>query len=170
MSVVEDIVQSLISQGFQHIYFLNGHGGNIAPLRAVFQDIYQPYSLRNEPAPVRCRLRSWWEYPQTNALRQHYFGDKEGLHATPSEVAMTQYTHPDCIKTAALPETGRLSAGFMRDHGGDNHYDAVTHRRRFGDGRVGSEPALASPEIGGEVLEIAGPAAFQDYSRFLQED
>jgi creatinine amidohydrolase len=170
MSVVTDIVQALVSQGFQRIYFVNGHGGNIAPLRAAFQDIYQPYSLRNEPAPVRCRLRSWWEYPQTDVLRQRYFGDREGMHATPSEVAITQYTYPDSIRTAQMAETTRLSAGFLRDHGGDNHYDAATHRRRFADGRVGSEPALATPVIGGELLETAIAEAYQDYCRFLQED
>ena len=40
MSLVEDIVQSLASQGFKRLYFLNGHGANIAPLNAVFQDLY----------------------------------------------------------------------------------------------------------------------------------
>lgn len=169
MRVIEDVVQSLIAQGFQRIYFLNGHGGNSAPLRAAFQDIYQPYSLRNEPAPARCRLRSWWEYPQTNALRQQYFGDKEGMHATPSEVAITQHVYPDCIKSAQMAETDRLSAAFLRDHGGDNHDDAFTHRRRFADGRVGSEPALATPDIGKQLLETAIDEAYRDYRIFLQE-
>ena len=59
MRVVEDYVQSLASQGFQRFYFLNGHGGNLAPVRAAFQEIYMQHSLRvQESLSPRCRLRS----------------------------------------------------------------------------------------------------------------
>ena len=66
MRLVEDYVLSLASQGFQRFYFLNGHGGNLAPARAAFQEIYTQHSLRvHESLAPRCRLRSWWEYPGT---------------------------------------------------------------------------------------------------------
>ena len=167
MAVTEDLVQSLNRHGFTRIYFLNGHGGNIAPLRALFQDLYQPFSLRGEDCPFRCRLRSWWEYPETNALRQAYFGNHEGLHATPSEIAITQAAWPDSIRAQALAELPTLSPEFLRERGGDNHFDALDHRREFPDGRVGSDPALATPELGHQLLDTAVAETHADYQAFL---
>ena len=167
MALVEDLVQSLTRHGFTRIYFLNGHGGNIAPLRAVFQDLYQPFSQRGEDCPFRCRLRSWWEYPQTNALRLQYFGEREGLHATPSEIAITQAAWPDSVRSQTLAALPALSPEFLRERGGDNHFDALDHRREFPDGRLGSDPNLATPELGKELLESAVAEAHADYQAFL---
>jgi len=167
MMLVDDLVQSLLRHGFKRIYFLNGHGGNSAPLRALFQDLYQPYSLRGEDCPFRCRLRSWWDYPQTNALRQQYFGQYEGLHATPSEIAITQAVWPDSIHTQKLDPVPVLSAEFVRERGGDNHFDATDHRREFPDGRLGSDPNLATPELGRKLLDTAVAEAHADYQSFL---
>ena len=169
MTLVEDLTKSLARHGFNRIYFLNGHGANIAPLKAAFQDIYWPYSIEDKQAPLRCRLRSWWDYPQTNALRQQAYGASEGMHATPSEVAITQYLYPKTIKTAELAPVMPLTGDFMRDHAGDNHFDASYQRQRFNDGRVGSEPSLASPALGAELLNTAISEAYQDYCAFLAE-
>ena len=72
MAVIEDYVRSLARQGFTRFYFLNGHGGNLAPARAAFQDLYAQHSYAGVVAPFRCRIRSWWEifiYFYPNALK-----------------------------------------------------------------------------------------------------
>ena len=172
MALAEDYVASLAAQGFTRFYFLNGHGGNIAPLKAMFQALYTATSLGpagNATAP-RCRLRSWWELPQTNGLRQALYGEWEGLHATPSEVAITQHALPATARAAAMAKPAPLSAEFLRDHAGDNHDDAHTHRRRFPDGRVGSDPSLATPADGKRLLACAVAELGADYQAFLAED
>ena len=169
MAVIEDYVLSLARQGFSHFYFVNGHGGNIAPARACFQDIYGRWSLgeRAGVAP-RCRLRSWWEYPQANSLRQEWYGSGEGMHATPSEIAVTMHLFPTLVaRVGAAPPP--LTPAFLRDHAGDNHWDAQSHRAAFPDGRVGSDSSLATQAQGAALLDAAVEGALADYAAFLAE-
>ena len=64
MALVTDYVDSLARQGFTRFYVLNGHGGNVAPLRAAWHDLHAD---RRHPG-IRARLRSWWELPTVNQL------------------------------------------------------------------------------------------------------
>jgi hypothetical protein len=100
--VLRDTVESLVRHGFERLYFLNGHGGNIATVTAAFSEIYAARSLAaaaNLP-PVKCRLRNWWNSQEVRQLAKELYGDAEGAHATPSEVAVTQFAYPDAIKSA----------------------------------------------------------------------
>ena len=172
MALIEDYVGSLARNGFTRFYFLNGHGGNIAPVRAAFQEIYAEISFApgdNQPSP-RCRLRSWWDLPEVDRLRKDLYGDDEGMHATPSEVAITQFAYPESIRRVEMKKPAPLPPGFMRDHAQDDHFDAEEHRRRFPDGRIGSDPSLATPEDGKRLAEAAIRDAIADYNAFLTED
>jgi len=170
MALLEDYVLSLARQGFERFYFVNGHGANIAPARAAFQDIYARWSLGTMPGHApRCRLRSWWEYPAADALRKRWYGDGEGMHATPSEISITLHVLPGSDRAVAAPRPPALPAAFLRDHGGDNHWDAATHRGQFADGRVGSDSALARAEHGRELLAAAIDGACDDFTAFLEE-
>ena len=171
MSVVEDYVLSLVSQGFRRFYFINGHGGNLAPVHSAFQEIYTHYSLRViESEGPRCRLRSWWQYPETNDLRQTLYAEKEGAHATPSEVAIAQYAFPEHIKDVSLGTWHPVSQEYLRNHANDDHYEASDHQLRHPDGRIGSEPSLANPEDGKILLETAAKELLEDYKAFLIEE
>jgi creatinine amidohydrolase len=163
MALVSDYVQSLAGQGFRRFYLLNGHGGNVAPVRAAFHDLH-----RDLPG-LHLRLRSWWELPSANSLRQELYGAAEGMHATPSEVAISQHVRPGHIKQAHTPAPAALSAAFLRDHAGDQHVDPARHRAQFPDGRVGSDSALARPEHGERLLEAAIADATVDYRALLAE-
>lgn len=56
-----DWVESLSRHGFQRIYFLNGHGGNIASIEAAFSEAYAKYSFAARECPFMLKLRSWWQ-------------------------------------------------------------------------------------------------------------
>lgn len=165
MSLIEDIVDSLHKQGVKGVYFLNAHGANIAPIRAAMHDIY---SRLGDAAP-RIRCRSWWDFDTVNAIRTREFGEWEGMHATPSEISITQkfQRSPD----VELPEKPKqaLSASYIRNHTGDFHPPADQHRAEFPDGRVGSHSALASPDIGSDIVAAAALAVVEDFRAFLSE-
>ena len=73
---------------------------------------------------------------------------------------MTQWGYPDAIKAAAY--SPRIaSSGPIRD--------AADFRARHPDGRMGSDPALASPKKGGEIVELASRGLLEELSAFASE-
>jgi creatinine amidohydrolase len=155
-----DWVASLSRHGFERIYFLNGHGGNIASIEAAFSEAYAAHSFAATVCPYMLKLRSWWQLPGIGRLAEDLFPSGHGSHATPSEIAITQSAYPDSIKHAVC--TPRIaSTGPIRD--------ALDYRARFTDGRIGSDPLLASPEKGVRLIASAAAALIQDLAEFSKE-
>ena len=155
-----EIFEGLVKQGFRRVYVLNGHGANPEPLRRAADHI----------GGNRILIRSWWDFDTVNRLREDLYGGWEGMHATPSEVAITQATHRIVEPSAgaeAPPEA--LAPEYIAAHAGDRHGPPDEHRARFPDGRVGSHSALATPEHGRLLLEAAEIAAAEDYAVFIGE-
>lgn len=168
LQVLEDMVSSLARSGFRRFYFLNGHGANISVARAAIHDLHQARSLQSEGKgdALRFRFRSWWDFEQTNALRKELYGDREGLHATPSEVAISQAVVNRETPEFKSMEFTKLAPEFFVDHAGDNHDDSRSHRAAFADGRVGSDPQLATPQAGKQLLELAAAEFAADFRDF----
>ena len=150
IQVIGDYVGSLAHHGFDRFLFINGHGGNSATVEAAFQEIYTAHTLgshgSNEPS-VRCRLRNWWQGPKMGKLIKDLFGDKDGMHATISEVSVTQFLFPEHIKVA--PDMGPPEPFKSR------WSDAADYRAKFPDGRIASHPKLATPEAGKKIFDLA---------------
>jgi len=162
--VIKEWVESLARHGFDRFYFVNGHGGNIATINAAFQEIYTDSSFGrggNRPA-VSCALRNWWDGPKTRAVIAELFGDKDGQHATCSEVSVTQHLFPDAIKRAD-------GMGPPSPHRG-GWADAADYRRKFPDGRIGAHSYLANPAAGKRIYETGIAEIAGDYARFLRRE
>ncbi|MDQ7000227.1 MAG: creatininase family protein [Mariprofundus sp.] len=155
--VVCDVITSLHQHGFTRFYFLNGHGGNIAPVTAAFSEIYAGLDTSESNAP-RCRLANWWRDHAIAALAAELYGEAEGYHATVSEVALSYYAHPESVKQVPMSPTVAPTGEI---------YDAAHFRRSFPDGRIGSNPALASIEDGERFYQLAVNSLLEDYRQFL---
>lgn len=165
VSIPEDLFQAhatavfrgLMAQGFRGIYVVNGHGANIRPLENVARDL--------APSPI-C-IRSWWEPTEVNRMRKTLYGDWEGMHATPSEIAITQALLGALPEGDAVIPPKPLSADYIRAHAGDRHGPPDAHRAEFPDGRVGSHSALANPVDGARLLESAARGIAVEFAEFL---
>ncbi len=162
IAVIQDMLGSLSQAGFRRFYFINGHGGNVATVTAAFSEIYAGRSLaggQGNAPEVLCRLRNWYEAPGIAEISKELYSGVEGSHATPSEVSLTQYFYPDEVKPRPLEPRVAPSGGFG---------DADDYRRRFPDGRIGSDPSLATAAAGKRLYETAVAALTADYQDWLR--
>ncbi|MEH2058076.1 MAG: creatininase family protein [Nostoc sp.] len=163
IQVVRDYVTCLAKAGFSKFYFINGHGGNIATLKAAFSETYahlEDLHITNAQQ-VQCQVANWFMCGSVYKLAKELYGDQEGSHATPSEIALTQYVYPEAIKQALLsPEVAS----------GHKIYSAADFRVRYPDGRMGSNPALATPEHGKQFYDLAVKELSNGYLEFLNAE
>lgn len=160
IAAIGDWCRSLAAHGFEKIYFLNGHGGNVATIEAAFSELYAEASFAGRPRGFSCKLKNWWELKGVLGLANSQFPTGHGSHATPSEIAVTQWAYPQAIKTAAY-EPKIAPTGPIRE--------AMDFRARYPDGRMGSDPAQATPEKGGELVRMAAAGLKEDVAAFAAE-
>ena len=120
--------------------------------------------MRRRVAPERrgfaLKLKNWWDLPGVAKLCERLYPTGHGSHATPSEIAVTQFAYPDSIKAAnyapQIAPTGPIR-------------EAGDFRARFPDGRMGSDPGLATPEKGGELVKLAAAGLVEAVAEFAAE-
>ncbi|MCR9126333.1 MAG: creatininase family protein [Rhodobacteraceae bacterium] len=154
--LAHEVFSGLLSQGFAGVLAVNGHGANLAPLAEV-----------QAACPAGAvEILSWWAPEPVMALREALFGDWEGMHATPSEIAITQTLLGALPPEDAAAPPRALSPAYIAAHAGDRHGAPDAHRADFPDGRVGSHSALATPEHGARLLDTAGAAVACAFAAF----
>src|ERR1700722_12965139 len=160
IAAIGDWTRSLALHGFEKIFFLNGHGGNVASIEAASSELYAEASFAHRRAGFALKLRNWWDLKGVMGLVRQQFPAGHGSHATPSEIAITQWAYPDAIKAANYaPQIA--ASGPIRE--------ALDSRARHPDGRMGSDPGLATPEKGGELVKLAVAGLISDVASFGAE-
>ncbi len=161
IAMVGDVVQSLLRHGFERFFFINGHGGNVATVTAAFDEVYAAVSLRGDEFAGAVQDGVLVRGPRAQALAQELYGDSNGSHATAAEVSLSQFYQPQSIKQAQMsPKVAPKSKGF---------YDSADYRRRFPDGRIGSDPSLSSPEHGERLYAAAVEDMAEIYNAFMAD-
>ena len=99
LAVVNDMIESMARAGFRHILVLNGHGGNIAACRAVWEQCQ-----RFVPG-VNLHWLSYWETLTADDARElltggHRLPDDLPGHAQEFETAIALAAFPENVRTA----------------------------------------------------------------------
>ena len=158
MAVVADVVSSLVRHGFTHIYFLNGHGGNIATVTAAFSELYAEQSLAGGAAGFHLKLANWFLGRRVMEVTDFLYGGSNGSHATAAEVSLTYYAYPDAAKQVEMSPRVAPDGPFR---------DSADFRSKFPDGRMGSDPSSACAEHGEQLFEAAVEDTWRTYSQFV---
>lgn len=162
IATIVDWTSSFVRAGFTHIYWINGHGGNVATIQAAFAETFAPYSLRGEQAPFMHALKNWWQLPGIEKLCRDLFPVGHGSHGTASEIAVTYWAYPERASLGRMTLEPKIAPdGPIRDAG--------DYRKRFPDGRIGSDPTQSTGEQGGILVEASAKALIADSTQFFSE-
>ena len=161
MALIHDLLISLLKHGFERVFVVNGHGGNVATVKSAFMQAYSTANYLNLPASssFRCKLVNWYMADSVFHLRTKLYGKKEGQHATPSEIALTLYVEPS-LRKKQRPLPPSCPSGPI--------YGEVDFRQRYPDGRMGSDPFLAKPEHGETLLAKAAYNLSEELIAFIE--
>jgi len=165
IQVLNELAESLIGHHVSHILFLNGHGGNIDPIRVAVR------MIRDRHADVVIAGASYWEVARDaiNRLRRSPPGGV--AHGCEFEAAMMLHVRPEVVRRdkilAHVPEWSTEYIVLDLTYGGKvswgHHMVDVTSTGVLGD------PTLATPEHGREFFAAVTDrvAAFLvDFSRW----
>ena len=160
---IQEIIQSLVSHGFEQFLFINGHGGNIQTLQAAFAQLTGEHRIKFDVA-------SWWHLPEVKAMEEELFGEENGQHATASEISITRFLYPEAFQD---------SRGFDKPFAKTNYdltipeyawpLSAEGFREIFPFGNIGSNPTIATTDKGRTIFTIAVDALCEYTQYFLEQ-
>ena len=160
IAAMADWAASLRRHGFERIYWLNGHGGNVATIGAALAEIYAERSFTGPDSsvpPLTMVQRNWWELPGVMSVCQRLHPQNDGSHATASEIAVTYAAYPEQVRNISPTPVVAPNGGFT---------DAEDYRSRFADGRIGSDPTQATIDGGKVIIAAAAEAVRREFRAF----
>lgn len=143
LQVVKEIIESFAKHGFEKFFFVNGHGGNIPTVQACFSEVLNTYPR------ISLQLFNWWVLDEVKAYEEIHFAENNGFHATCGEISATMHCFPEAYKSE------KPFNYFKTASKSDWPLSPERFRETFPDGRMGSDPRLASATHGAKLFEIA---------------
>jgi len=146
LAIIGGVVRSLHRHGFDKVFLMNAHGGNIAALQTVVEELTRELGMKLVTA-------TYWTLG-AKELGAHLERQKGIRHACEAETSMMMAIAPDlvdpsCFDEAACPD--------KRDEVGavdDGSYRWRSFADRTPSGALG-DPRVASAEKGEKLLETA---------------
>jgi len=130
------MARSVLNDGFRRILFLNGHGGNIDPMRVALR------RLQNDYVDHLLTATCYWDVAD-EFIRQNLEGSHKFVgHACEFETSMLMHLRPELVKDDLLKDAGELITDNLK-----GVYISRDLKQRTAEGCTG-RPDLASAEKG----------------------
>ena len=154
VSVLIDILESLLGAGFRRIFLLNAHGGNITPGRMAIYDVQLRHKDKSD---LFLAFSCWWDVARDRIPAIAALEQKHVTHACELETSMILRLRPELVKMEAarganIPfESAFYSPDFSRPSRVDvpRAFDQVSQTGAFG------HPELATAEKGESLYAAA---------------
>jgi creatinine amidohydrolase len=156
LALLTDAIESLAAQGFRRFLLVNAHHGSKPILDAACAEAHARIP------ETRCLAVHWWELPEVRSVVLEMFGAREGHHATPGELSVVRRFYPRAVLDVPLMERFEAVPS-------PSIWSAEDFRRRYPDGRVGSDPGLSSAAAGDRIFAAASRGLVEAH-RALVED
>lgn len=159
LAVLEDLLASLVADGFEQIVIMNGHGGNRALLKTAVSDFRDAYD-------VSVAVVSYWDLVQEEIETGRESSQGGVSHGGEMETSLLLYLREDLV--------GESRTDFVRDdRDGRRRTDlfgtgSVYYPEHFMDMTetgVSGAPSKADPELGRCLFE----AAVEELVVFIEE-
>lgn len=152
-----DLCLSLLEDGFLRILLLNGHGGNVDPLRMALRMIQPDF-------PDSLLVGgSYWSVADTE-IRNILEGDHKFVgHACEFETSMMLHLRPDLVNRALLKDAGNLVSDVL-----DGMFVSRDMRQRTNEGYTG-RPDLANEEKGKRLCNALNQNLIGLVEKMLQQ-
>jgi creatinine amidohydrolase len=164
--LIVEIVESFLKSGFKKIVLLNGHGGNITPVKQALSILSNRYDATLNPTIA---LATYWELAGKIFAGQAPMESPALSHACEYETSLMLHLFPakvfmENVERAARPESNGYIA--WED---DEPYRGVVVVKQTGfisDNGCSGEPQLATKEKGQHLFEHAVNAVVQFLESF----
>jgi creatinine amidohydrolase len=146
LAFIRAVVRSLQRQGVQRVLLLNGHGGNMAALMTIVDQL-------SSEIDIALATLTYW-VTAAEAFGRILQGQANLLHACEAETSMLMYLRPDLVDGAAAMRVEAPSTGFLQA-GGMHRWRPIGHWSCSG---VVGVPRLATADKGRLLIEAAAAA------------
>ncbi|TWT60461.1 creatininase family protein [Rubinisphaera italica] len=141
MELLQDIARSVLQDGFRRVLFLNGHGGNIDPLKVALRQ------LQLEFPEALLAGGSYWA-SASDLIDETLTGDHKFVgHACEFETSLIMYLHPELVQQDIIANAGALIPDEI-----DGLFVSRDMKQRTRQGCTG-RPDLATVEKGKVLME-----------------
>jgi len=152
-TVIRQLVGSLVSSGFKRIVLLNGHGGNITPVKQALSLLSKEYDVRLQP---NIALATYWELAGKVFAGQPPMETPALSHACEYETSLMLHLFPEKVWMEKAARAKRpLSNGYIAFED-DEAYRGVTMVKQtafISDNGSSGEPQRATKEKGQHLYD-----------------
>jgi creatinine amidohydrolase len=146
-SLIECLCRSLERHGFRRVLLLNGHGGNVAALRVVVDEL--------RGLDMRLLTATYWQVDPV-AIADILERQSGVQHACEAETSMVMALRPELVDESKFAAARCVEAGQVAGQAHALH-SAMKFEERTPSGAIG-DPTAASAEKGERLLEAAATA------------